>query len=144
MRINGKRVVDATRPLHITVTARDAAGGKRNDPGGCAAARAIVRGYRDTGAKQARVHLGRTYVEYDDRWVRYNTPISLKTEITSFDRGTKAAYATGDYNLAPIQPSNRFGARPKPQGATGSRKRRPHIARIRHQIEGVRARGANK
>jgi hypothetical protein len=142
MKINGKRVVDATRPLTIEVTARDAAAGKRNDPGGCAAARAIMRGYRDSGVSQARVHLGRTYIEYEDKWVRYNTPAALKTEITSFDRGAEASYAAGTYNLAPIQPSNRFGV--KRSGPSGRRGKRPHIVRIRHQIEGVRARGANR
>jgi hypothetical protein len=32
MRINGKRVVDATKPLHISVSKRDAAFGKTMDP----------------------------------------------------------------------------------------------------------------
>lgn len=142
MRINGKRVVDATRPLHITVTPRDAALGKNKDPAGCAAARAIVRGYREEGARGARVHLGRTYVEFDDKFVRYRTPGALKLEIVSFDRGTKPEYSAGQYNLAPIAPSMRLGVK---RGSTsGRRGKRPHIARIRHQIEGVRARGANK
>jgi hypothetical protein len=142
MKINGKRVVDATRPLKIEISAKDAAAGKRNDPGGCAAARAIVRGYRDTGAKQARVHLGRTYIEYEDKWVRYNTPTSLKTEIVSFDRGAEAQYSAGTYNLQAIQPTARLGV--KRSGPSGPRGKRPHIARVHHQIEGVRARGANR
>ena len=142
MEINGKRVVDATKPLHISINKRDASLGKTKDPGACAAARAIIRTVAD--AKGARVHLGRTYVEYPDKWVRYKTPDALKTEIVSFDRGGKAEYTEGDYTLYAPTPTDRLGNRPKPQGKTGSKKRRPHIARIIHQIEGVRARGANK
>jgi len=142
MRINGKKVVDATKPLHISVSKWDASMGKLKDPGGCAAARAIIRTIADV--KSARVHLGRTYIEYPDKWVRYKTPESLKVEIVSFDRGAVKEYAEGNYTLYAISPADRLGYRPKPTGATGNRKRRPHIARINHQIEGVRARGANK
>ncbi len=142
MRINGKKVVDATKPLHISISKRDATLGKTKDPANCAAARAIVRTIADV--KGARVHLGRTYIEYPDKWVRYKTPPSLKTEIVSFDRGAKAEYTEGDYTLYAPTPSDRLGNRPKPAGKTSGGKRRPHIARIHHQIEGVRARGANK
>jgi hypothetical protein len=38
--INGKKVVDATKPLHISISKNDAKMGKNKDPGGCAAARA--------------------------------------------------------------------------------------------------------
>jgi hypothetical protein len=151
MQINGKRVVDASGPLKITITPRDAALGKTKDPGGCAAARAIVRGYRDDGAKAARVHLGRTYVEYDDKWVRYKTPVPLKAEIVSFDRGNKPEFMQGEYKLLRIAPCDRFGSRPASTKVGGpketrhkSRKARAKIARIHHQIEGVRARGANR
>lgn len=145
MRINGKRVVDATKPLHISVSKRDAALGKTMDPANCAAARAIVRTTAD--AKSTRVHLGRTYIEFDDKWVRYKTPEALKVEIVSFDRGAKKEHAEGTYTLYAPAPTDRLGHPRKinaPTGKTGSRKRRPHIARIHHQIEGVRARGANK
>ena len=142
MRINGKKVVDATKPLRITISKRDASLGKTKDPGACAAARAIIRTLADV--KGARVHLGRTYIEYPDKWVRYKTPDGLKTEIVSFDRGTKAEYAEGSYTLYAPSPTDRLGNRPKPTGRTGQKKRRPHIARIVHQIEGVRARGANR
>lgn len=149
MRINGKKVVDASAPLKIEITSRDAALGKTKDPGGCAAARAIVRGYKDDGAKAARVHLGRTYVEYPDKWVRYKTPNSLKAEIVSFDRGTKPEFMQGEYKLLRMAPCDRFSTnRPKVPGPTATRhkprKARAMIARVHHQIEGVRARGANK
>jgi hypothetical protein len=141
MEIAGKKVIDANKPLHISVSKQDASAGKTKDPGKCAAARAIIRTIAD--AKSARVHLGRTYVEYPDRWVRYMTPNSLKLELVSFDRGARAEYAAGAYTLRAPAPTARLGARPKPASKSGKR-RRPHIARIHHQIEGVRARGANR
>ena len=143
MRINGKKVVDAKKPLRIIISAADAAGGKTKDPAKCAAARAIIRTLVDV--KGARVHLGRTYIEYPDKWIRYKTPTSLKTEIVSFDRGSKPEHAQGTYTLYAPAPTDRLGMRPaKPAGATGGKRRRPHLARIHHQIEGVRTYGANK
>lgn len=144
MMINGKRVVDAKASLRISIRERDAASGKTKDPAKCAAARAIVRSIVD--AKGARVHLGRTYIEYPDKWVRYLTPRSLKTEIVSFDRGTKSEYVEGAYTLLAPSPTARLGARPASTKTAGKTRwtKRPHIARIHHQIEGVRAHGANK
>ena len=142
MRINGKKVVDAKSPLHISISKYDASMGKSKDPGKCAAARAIVRTIVD--AKSARVHLGRTYIEMDDKWARYRTPASLKTEIVSFDRGSKPEHTVGNYTLYAPSPTDRLGARPKPVGKSGGKKRHTHIARIHHQIEGVRAHGANR
>lgn len=142
MRINGKKVVDATKSLRISISKQDAKNGKTKDPAKCAAARAIVRILID--AKSARVHLGRTYIELEDKWVRYKTPNSLKTEIVSFDRGTAPEYSEGEYTLSLISPSDKFGKRPKPTGKTSGKKRRPYIARVHHQIEGVRRHGANR
>jgi len=142
MKINGKKVVDAKQPLRIIITARDAAQGKNKDPGGCAAALAIVRGYRKEGVKNARVHVGRVYVEYNDRWVRYHTPANLKAEIISFDRGASPKFMQGEYNLQKIAPTDRLGARRKPAGPRSGKRAR--VARIHHQIEGVRSRGANR
>ncbi len=143
MEINGKKVVDATRPMKISISKQDAKLGKTKDPGSCAAARAIIRSVVD--AKAARVHLGRTYIEYPDKWVRYRTPVALKLEIVSFDRGAECSYTKGDFTLLAPTSTDRLGMRPKkPTGKTGSRKRRSHIARVNHQIEGVRPRGANR
>lgn len=149
MKINGKPVVDATTPLKVTITPRDAALGKNKDPGGCAAARAIVRGYRDEGAKAARVHLGRTYIEYDKKWVRYKTPVPLKAEIVSFDRGSNPEFMHGEYKLLRMSPCDRLNTkRPKVGGPEATRhkprKARAKIARVHHRIDGVRAHGANR
>lgn len=142
MEIAGKKVVDAKTSLRISISKEDASRGKLKDPGACAAARAIIRTLKD--CKAARIHLGRTYIEFPDKWVRYKTPEALKMEIVSFDRGGKPEYTQGDYTLAAPSPADRLNFRPKPQGKTGSKKRRPHIARIHHQIEGVRMHGANR
>ena len=144
MEIAGKKVVDAKKPLRISISKQDATKGKTKDPGACAAARAIVRTVAD--CKSARVHLGRTYVEFPDKWVRYKTPDGLKIEIVSFDRGTKAEYAEGEYTLYAPSPADRIGARNGRgvSGSTAGKKKRPHIARVIHQIEGVRASGANR
>lgn len=149
MQINGKKVVDASGPLKITITPRDAALGKTKDPGGCAAARAIIRGYKDEGAKAARVHIGRTYIEYVDKWVRYKTPDALRTEIVSFDRGTQPKFMAGEYKLLRMSPCDRLEAKRPKVGGPKETRHKPHIARrkiarITHQIEGVRARGANR
>ena len=144
MEIAGKKVVDAKKPLRISISKADAAKGKTKDPGACAAARAIVRTIAD--CKSARVHLGRTYIEFPDRWVRYKTPEGLKVEIVSFDRGSKAEYTEGEYTLYAPSPTDRIGTRTGRgvRGSTSGKKKRAHIARVIHQIEGVRASGANR
>ena len=143
MMINGKQVVDAVKPLHVSISDEDARLGKTKDPGKCAAARAIIRTIAD--AKSARVHVGRTYIEYPTKWVRYKTPVALKLEIVSFDRNKVAKHAVGNYTLYAPPPADRLDARKnKPAGKTAGKRKRPHIARIYRQIEGVRARGANR
>jgi hypothetical protein len=151
MEIAGKKVVDAKSPLRIEITARDAEMGKTKDPASCAAARAILRGYKSDGVKSARVHLGRVYVEHDDKWIRYKTPTSLRAEIVSFDRGNSAQFMAGVYALQKIAPTDRLGARAAITKISGPkatrhkpRKERVKIARVHHQIEGVRAKGANR
>lgn len=144
MRINGKRVVDAKSPLRITITPKDAALGRNKDPAACAAARAILRGYKEEGVKSARVHLGRVYVEHDDKWIRYVTPEVLRTEIISFDRHKSTEFMPGDYTLRAISAANRLGTRRGPQQSGTPGNKRKKIARIVHHVEGVRAHGANK
>lgn len=137
MEIAGKKVVDATKPLKIVITKRDVQNGDTKDPGACAAARAIMRQERCT---KARVHLGRTYLMKEDKWVRYQTPKAIRTEIVAFDRG--ATFAPGEYTLTPVAPSAREAFRKK-QGTgtdTGrSRHGKVKIARKKyHAVSGVR------
>src|SRR5882672_1451456 len=141
MEINGKPVRNSTRKILIEINARDVKRGQSRDPGSCAAAQCLLRTV--PGIKSARVHIGRTYIEFDDHWERLQTPPSLKAEITAFDRG--APFYPGAYSLSPLSPAKRasFG---KKQGSPPRKDAKPRkkIARPYHITEGVRERGANK
>lgn len=145
MKIHGKKVIDAKRNLKITINSDDARKGKGKNPSECAAAVAIMRRFKPYGAKQARVHLGRVYIEYPDAWVRYQTPEALKAEIISFDRGATGEYMEGNYTLYKPSPTNKLG-RVDTSRTQGKRPvGRPHIkTAIRHHHIGVRSRGANR
>jgi hypothetical protein len=86
---------------------------------------------------KARVHLGCTYVEVGNKWLRYKTPAAIRTEIISFDRG--ATFTPGPYTLRPMPPSHRkrYGAA---QGSKPENKpRHLKVARIKHhEVSGVR------
>src|SRR6266436_383245 len=144
MEINGKSVVNATQAHKIEIKPIDIARAKEKDPGGCAAARAIIR---EGSCKAARVHLDRTYIEHDKVWVRYRTPISLRNEIIAIDRGGE--FYPGEHELKVLCKSARERLEQgKRQGSkTGDRRtkaQRKRIARPNHMIEGVRSKGANK
>jgi hypothetical protein len=136
MRINGEKVVDATKPLKLTITDRDVSLGNTKDPGACAAARACMR---ETHATAARVHVGRTYLKIGEKWVRFNTGAALRSEIVAFDRGGK--FEPGEYKLSPPQPSHRASGKRQgttPTRRTGKKRAKPHI------MTGVRERSANR
>lgn len=136
MEIKGKKVVDATKPTVIHITARDTKVGKNKNPETCAAARAAKRGIPN--CISARVHLGRTYIEEKDKWLRYITPGNLRSEIIAFDRGGK--FMAGDYELLPPSKTERLRApRKQHEGGQNSAasKRKLHV------IRGVRPHGAN-
>lgn len=138
MKINGLPVTDASKKLAVHITKRDVSLGATKDPGGCAAARAIVR---QTGCQQARVHIGRTYIKFDNKWVRYATPPALRSEIVAFDRG--GDFEPGDYTLHAIPPAKQKGiqqgtAHTKSKYRAGAPKRHNHI------LTGVHPHGANK
>lgn len=145
MRIGGIKVVDATRPLPVRVTKLDCTKGDNKNPGSCAAARALLR---EPGCVEARVHLGRTYIKVtkgrEQKWLRYNTPESIRGEIIAFDRG--AQFTPGEYILRPMSPASRLGAstgskakhRTPAERAKAPKRRPPHV------VQGVRHRGANR
>lgn len=148
MGINGKKVVDATRPLIIKVSKTDVVKGANKDPGACAAARAAKRLPK---CLAARVHLGRVYVERPDKWVRYKTGDALRGEIIAFDRGGK--FEPGDYKIMPPSPSDRPGSpaykrsreqRARDLAATEGRPNKFKKARKLHVVRGVRSHGANR
>ncbi len=138
MRIDGLKVVDPRSPIVITVTPRDAKNGQNKNPSGCAAALACVRDV--PGCTQARVHLGRTYLRLEDKWLRFKTPRPLRTEIVSFDRG--AIFQPGEFRLEPLAPSDR--AKGKRQGGADKPKKKFAKKRTYHTITGVRQHGANR
>lgn len=148
MEINGKRVVDATSKAKIHITQTDTIKGANKDPGACAAARAAARDI--TGCLSARVHIGRVYIEHKNKWVRYQTPEALRTEIIAFDKG--GSFQPGHYELRPPSPTSELGRR-KPSGETSRNRpsvvRNPRkklmVAKIkRHEVTGIRPKGANR
>lgn len=144
MKIGGLPVVDANKPLRVKITPRDIARGDNKNPSGCAAARAIMR---QTHCTQARVHIGRVYVKDDQkkRWVRYRTPMAMRSEIISFDRGSE--FAPGEYIIPPIQPSHRGDGKRRriAKPGTGHGRNNPHKTKSKpHVVSGIRPRGANR
>lgn len=103
LQIDGLPIIDAKRPLTLTITETDIAKANTKAPNGCAVARACAR---QLHVKEARVHLGRIYLRTNDsNWVRYQTPNRLRSEIIAFDRGGR--FAAGDYHMRQIAPSQR-------------------------------------
>lgn len=154
MEINGKRVVDATKPVKIKVTAHDTKVGANKNPSSCAAALAAKRDVPD--CLSARVHIGRVYIEQKNRWVRYMTPDSLRSEIIAFDRG--GSFNPDVYELKPPSPAESEAGRAK-SAAKRARdnalidpnrpnklkmpRRTIKIAKIKHhEVTGIRPKGA--
>ena len=137
MHIAGLPVKDATKQVTLTITKRDVHNGDTKNPSACAAA---LECKRQMGVTDVRVHIGRTYVKLDDKWLRFRTAGSLRNEIIAFDRGGK--FEPGTYTLMPVPPQDRFGhRRPKPSGL--GKTKRIKRAKI-HVVAGVRERGANR
>jgi hypothetical protein len=141
--IAGKPVLAAEKRIMLDIVQQDISQGKSKDPGACAAARCILRQFAN--AISARVHLGRTYIEFKDFWLRLKTPDSLRSEIIAFDRG--GAFEPGHHELAPLCPSERKKYTGRRQGSNEEdvkkKRKRKHIARA-YRIPNVRARGANR
>lgn len=152
MEINGKKVVDATRAAKITITKRDTVDGDNKSPGACAAARAARRDIPE--CINARVHIGRVYVETQSKWIRYFTPEALRTEIVAFDRG--GTFQPGEYQLRPPSNSEKESSRKAVRGSgsdtnrnrgdhAAKRPRKALIAKVkRHEVSGIRPKGANR
>jgi hypothetical protein len=104
--INGLKVVNAKEPIILNITVADIKKANGKDPSTCAAAIACRR---SLGAKEALVHLGRTYLRFNGKWERYVTSPELRHEIIGFDHGKQ--FDPGEYTLYGIQPSKRRGKR---------------------------------
>jgi hypothetical protein len=127
-------VIDADKGLILHVIDEDIKKAGKRSPATCAAAQACIRQMK---VKAALVHLGRTYVLIKNKWLRYRTPLALRTEIVSFDRG--GTFAPGDYMLQKLQPSHQgtgYRQGGETTGSTGSGPRR--TTRPRHYITDVR------
>jgi hypothetical protein len=138
--INGVPIVDATSPILIHISQRDANNGKVKAPSACAAAKCCTRTI--TECTDARVHLGRTYLKMGHVWVRYLTSQALRAEIIVFDRGGK--FEPGTYTLGAVPRSQRANkkAAPSKNKTTGRRHRKGLI--VRHTTTNVRPHGANR
>ena len=125
------RLYDASRPLILTINAKDIKGAKPGDEMHCAAANAICR---QEHVSKAMVCKTKTYVWHNDGTVeRFVTPKALRTEIMIFDR--HGQMAGGDYRLAPPPASQKLGySKPTGPKATTGKPRTPQ-----HIIENVRA-----
>lgn len=138
MKIQGINVVDANEELELTITERDCQLGKTKSSRECAAARALRR---ECKAEKAFVHFSRAYVLKEGKWLRFNVPPALRSEVVAFDRGGE--FAPGDYVLKKVQPTVRLdapikrkaGPRNGKKPQNGNRPKRPY-----HQVIGVRER----
>lgn len=132
MEINGKRVVDSKAVVTLEISPKDVKDGATKDPTCCAAALACMR---QLHAKAAKVHIGRVYVELADKWLRFQTPKALRSEIVAFDRG--GTFEPGEYVLRPLPPSDRASGRR--QGAPDKPRKGPKTKRAKpHYITGIR------
>ena len=150
MEIAGKKVVDARKPVTINSTPRDVATGDNKNPSACAAARAARHSIPE--CISARVHIGRVYIEQKDKWVRFNTPDSLRAEIIAFDRG--GSFQPGEYVLRPISANETTEGRARARGEKNRnqpdrnkarRRQTVLVAKVkRHEVTGIRPKGANR
>lgn len=132
MKIDGKKVVDAHKPLLLEVTSNDVKNSKRKDASACAAAVACKR---QLHVKDVRVHASMTYVDHGDKWVRYQTPADLKLEALAFDKG--GVFDPHTFKLRPPSSAHKLGARPPRR--TDPKKKRNTKSRPYHRIKNVRA-----
>lgn len=137
-KLEGRKIIDATKPLTVYVRKSDIERSDPKEPGSCAMANAICR---QLHVAEARVHLSRTYIldKKKDVWVRYHTPLRLREQIVSFDRGYQ--FDADDYRLVP--PSHAIGTQ---QGSKTGQNKNSHLrdrkkpSGRRHYIKSVRRR----
>lgn len=139
MKIEGKSVVDAKRPVYLSITESDIRKATPSDPHCCAAAQACMRQFH---AKEAIVHMARIYVLQGRRWFRYQTPLSIRSEIIAYDR--RASFCPGTYKLAILQPSKRANGKRQGSITTKAKKNGRSATRAKpHFIKNIRAHMAN-
>lgn len=139
MTIKGLRVINARRPVTVTITPHDVGTGKDKAPKSCAAAKGAIHSIPN--CVEARVHLSRVYIKRKDRnvWERYHTSAALRGEILAFDRGGR--FEPGEYILQPMGKSER--QRKRSGSDTNRNTKRNHVRKPRktlHVAQGVRHR----
>ena len=130
------KMVHAKAPLALEVTRADIAGSKQKDPGNCAFACAIKRGY---GASAAYFMRSTAYVEFEDRVIQYDMPGVMQKEIVAFDRAK--AMEPGVYQLSPVRPSARPETKARRTALRKKAKRRA-VKRAASVAQGKRVRPA--
>lgn len=124
--IDGLPVIDAKKPLKLTINKNDVAKTDRKESADCAVARACRR---ETHAIEARVHLGRVYLKTSaGSWTRYLTPRPLRSEIIAFDRGGQ--FEPGEFMLGAPTPTKTLGKRrggTKKAKRTGKQRQKPTV-----------------
>lgn len=131
-----EEVVDATKPIRVSVTKRDSNEGRKKKPNDCALARACRRELKADGAI---INVAFSYVIKGKTATRYETSACVAREITSFDRHQD--FAPGDdYLLAAVTPCKRLGQDPR-RGRGGSHTpKKTHLAVHKHQTADIRVR----
>ena len=132
-KIDGSSVDDSLKPLRVSISKADVKTGATKNADGCAAAVAIMR---QTGCTEAKVHVTRTYVKQGKKWLRFVTPLALRTEVVAFDRG--GTFEPGDYKLDPVPPAWRKGARATRVNNTDKKNKGTKPPREPHVTTGIR------
>ena len=132
-KISNMPVINAVKNFTLHITKEDVRGADTKKPNSCVVAKACKRSLH---AKEVRVHLGRVYVNTNNKnWLRYLTPGSLRSEIIAFDRG--GSFTLGKHTLGAIGPRKSSGKR---QGTNKDVPRDKHKKRqgVRHVVKNVR------
>src|SRR3990167_3065833 len=108
MKIDGTEVKDADEKIVLHITKMDVRSGAKKNADSCAAAKALCREHH---CEAAKVHMSRAYIKKGGKWLRFEVPLALRSEVLAFDRGGE--FAPGEYILVPPRPVSRLGARRK-------------------------------
>jgi hypothetical protein len=130
--IDGLPLVDATKPRFVKITNDDIRDAIPKDGDYCAAAMALCR---EEAIEDAYVYMGRTYIRFHNRWVRYLTPSNLRRQLISFDK--KGVFEPGTYRLGAPPPTARLGSGYHTYYAQ-VRSQRTKPRAIVHRVKGVR------
>lgn len=98
----GIPVKDASQRMFVAVTAHDVINAKKANSKHCALARAALRLPEVNAAYFFRQT---AFLEYEDKILKFELPVSVQKEIVSFDRAQ--IFAPGVYQLSPPPPSSR-------------------------------------